>query len=250
MIVSCPNCSTKFNLPEDRAKPGSKLRCSVCKHIFDSPEQEVPEKPLVAEKAASDLSLSFNGAADSQDAAARGVKKRKAPIAALLVLVVLCGAGYAAWLYAPTLSAMFRPAPVRQAPVEDLISLIALRDVRQYTVNNDKTGPLSVIEGKAVNGFPAARELIRVEASLYDKDGKVLVSKDQTAGPSVSLFQLQVLGEQELEQALSNKISILSANTNVPPGGEVPFMIVFYNPPDSAAEFGVKIVEARKPPQT
>ena len=34
MIVTCPNCSTKFNLPETQAAPGAKLRCSVCKHVF------------------------------------------------------------------------------------------------------------------------------------------------------------------------------------------------------------------------
>ena len=249
MIVSCPNCSTKFNLPDDRVQPGAKLRCSVCKHIFDAPEPE-QEAAGPDKKNKLDLSLDFEGAADAS-APGRAPKKKwgKKALVLALVLAAIGGAGFAAWRYTPHFTSFFQSAPAQQAPVEDLISRIALRDVRQYTVNNDKTGPVSVIEGKAVNGFPAARELIRIEASLYDKDGKVLVSKQQTAGPSLSQFQLQGLGEQELEQALSNKISILSANTNVPQGGEVPFMIVFYKPPENAAEFGVKIVEARKPPQ-
>ena len=34
MIVTCPNCSTKFNLPETQAAPWDKLLCSVCKHVF------------------------------------------------------------------------------------------------------------------------------------------------------------------------------------------------------------------------
>ncbi len=264
MIVSCPNCSTTFNLPDELVKPGSKLRCSVCRHVFDAPEPDLPPTldceglsatPPPAEPArrsapggGSDLSLDFEDAAPSRSAAPRRAGKGgKKLFAGLLAAVVLGGAGFAAWRYMPQLSDMFHAAPEQQAPVEDLVSLIALRDVRQYAVNNDKAGRISVIEGKAVNGFPDARELIRVEAALYDKDGKVLVSKQQTAGASVSLFQLQVLGEQELEQALSNKISILSANTNVPPGGEVPFMIVFYPPSENAVEYGVKIVEARKP---
>ena len=65
----------------------------------------------------------------------------------------------------------------------------------------------------------------------------------------MSLFQLQVLGEQELEQALANKIDIMATNTNVLPGGEVPFMVVFYSPPDNAAEYGVKVIDARIPPE-
>lgn len=131
----------------------------------------------------------------------------------------------------------------------DLVSLIALRGMRQYNVSNEKLGNLSVIEGKAVNGFAEPRELIRIEAALYDAEGKTLVSKQQLAGGRVSLFQLQMLGEQELEQALTSKIDIMSNNTNVAPGGEVPFMVVFYNPPDNAAEYGVKIIDARIPPK-
>jgi translation elongation factor EF-G len=61
------------------------------------------------------------------------------------------------------------------------------------------------------------------------------------------LFQLQVLGEQDIEQALANKIDIMATNTNVLPGGEVPFMVVFYSPPDNAAEFGVKVIDAKVP---
>ena len=89
--------------------------------------------------------------------------------------------------------------------------------------------------------------MIRLEASLYDKDNKVVATKQQLAGNAVSLFQLQVLSEQELEQTLANKLGVLTNNTNVPAGGEVPFMIVFCKPPASATEIGVKVVDARLP---
>jgi hypothetical protein len=131
-----------------------------------------------------------------------------------------------------------------------MVSRIVLKNVRQYTIANEKMGQIAVIEGKAVNEFDDARELIKVEAVLYDKDGKELNKKQQLAGTTVSLFQLQILGEKELEQALSNRIEILSNNTNVPPNGEVPFMVVFYAQPDGAAEFGIKVVDARLPPKS
>ena len=106
-----------------------------------------------------------------------------------------------------------------------------------------------VFEGKVVNGFNSPREFIRVEGTLYDKDGKALLSKEQLAGTSVSFFQLQVLSEKELEQALANKIDVLTHNTNVAPEGEVPFMVVFYNPPEDAVEFGLKVSDAKLPPE-
>ncbi len=35
MIIRCPECSTGFNLPDERVTPeGTKLKCSRCKHVF------------------------------------------------------------------------------------------------------------------------------------------------------------------------------------------------------------------------
>jgi hypothetical protein len=127
------------------------------------------------------------------------------------------------------------------------VEKLTMRNVRQYYVTNEKIGPISVIEGKAVNGFPTPRELIEVEAALYGQDKNALVSKKQYAGASLSLFQLQVLGEKELDAFINNKLEVLANNTNIPPGGEVPFMVLFYNPPPTVTEFGVKIVDAREP---
>ena len=64
----------------------------------------------------------------------------------------------------------------------------------------------------------------------------------------LSLFQLQVLSEKEMESFLNNKVEILTNNTNVMRGGEVPFMVLFYAPPEGVAEFGVRIVDARDVP--
>ena len=47
MIIRCENCGTKFNLDATLLKrEGSKVRCSLCKHIFVSfPEEQVlPEE--------------------------------------------------------------------------------------------------------------------------------------------------------------------------------------------------------------
>lgn len=45
MIIECEGCRSKFNLDESLLKrEGSKVRCSVCKHIFTAypPEPEIP----------------------------------------------------------------------------------------------------------------------------------------------------------------------------------------------------------------
>jgi hypothetical protein len=125
------------------------------------------------------------------------------------------------------------------------VESISLIDVRQYFVSNDKVGQLFVIEGRAVNGFQTPRELIKLQASLYDGTGNVLENKHFLCGNTVSLFQLQVLTKEELEAALSSRVGVLTNNTNVQPGAEVPFMTVFPNPPANVQEFGVKVVEVK-----
>ena len=35
MIVTCPECATKYNLPDDKISPsGSRVRCTKCTHVF------------------------------------------------------------------------------------------------------------------------------------------------------------------------------------------------------------------------
>ncbi|WP_035064707.1 DUF3426 domain-containing protein [Nitratidesulfovibrio termitidis] len=318
MIVICPSCSTKYNLPDDRARPGAKLKCTLCKSVFPiesatPPSAGAPDFDAVMgglgmgglgmggpDDAAASDTVSSNGAeldhgpfdvasdpeADlaaavrakvQADARKRGSaddgpdvsdiigsmkgynlddappavppKKYGWPVIAGFVAVLLAVAVGVTLRFTgmwPGDKAVETPPPAVNGTEQ--IKNIALRNYRQYYVNNEKVGQVAVIEGKVVNNFSSPRELMKIEASLYDAAGTAVVTKQQLCGVTVSLFQLQVLGEQELETALNNKIEILTNNTNVPPGGEVPFMVVFYNPPASVAEFGVKVVEARIPP--
>ena len=128
------------------------------------------------------------------------------------------------------------------------VSRISLKNISQYYITNEKIGQIFVIEGDAENRFSIPKELIKVEATLYDSNNVSISSKQQLGGSSVSLFQLQVLEKEELSEALENKVEVLTNNTNVMPTKSVHFMVVFYDPPKNVAEFGVKVVEAKNPP--
>lgn len=227
MEVRCPNCSSRFNLPDGVAKPGSRLRCSVCKEVF----RLEPDGPSY------NLDIAEPGAA-------RAPRRGGKVFLWVLLVLLLAGAGAGGWYYyAHVLSA--KPAEDSGVALSKKVALLTMRNVRQYYVNNEKVGQIFVIEGKVVNEFPVPKELMQVEAALYGADKKPLAVKTQLAGTVLSLFQLQVLGEKELEAFLNNKIEILTNNTNVPTGGEVPFMVLFYTPPAGVAEFGVKIVDVK-----
>ena len=116
------------------------------------------------------------------------------------------------------------PAASKVAPAIEKLELL---DVAQYHVKNSKIGGLVVIEGKVRNNFTSPRELISLEAELYNAEGKVLASRRQIAGISLSSFQLEVLDKTELENTLNRKLDIITSNINVMPGAEVPFTVVF-----------------------
>ena len=169
--------------------------------------------------------------------------KKKLPLvklALIFVLVLACAGG--GWYYYSLKSAAKQP---NEQEIAKQVELLTMRNVRQYYVDNEKVGKVFVIEGRVVNEFPQPKELITIEAAIYDKDKKALAVKKQLGGVQLSLFQLQVLSEKEMESFLNNKVEILTNNTNVPRGGEVPFMVLFYAPPEGVAEFGVRIVDAR-----
>ena len=130
----------------------------------------------------------------------------------------------------------------RQAAVRGLM----LENLRQYTVKeNESTGPMVVVEGTVVNNSDVSKDLILLEVTLFDKEGNALVLREQYCGVVLSLLQLRTLAKPAIEGALASQYMILSNNTNILPDGRVPFTTVFFDLPDSAYEFEVKLIDAQ-----
>ena len=313
MNVTCPQCKTVYRLPDDKAKAGAKLRCSVCRHVFALPadepveealslgdEQEKPELSnglemnglestgtpaslseglsLDAEKPAGGLDIDTDIDSAPSEAEEESEEQEEVVIAensldmpeqkpsrfegmfGLLLCLAIIGGGIWAWQntnYLDGIKALFEQKDAVQvtqvsaneesSPASSTIAKLELLDVTQYQVKNEKIGRLVVIEGKVRNNFSDARELISLEAELHDKDGKVLATRRQIAGISLSPFQLEVLDKTELENTLNRKLDIITSNINVMPGAEVPFTVVFSDIPAGASDYKVRIVDASVP---
>ncbi len=245
MIVSCPRCNTKYKVADELIRPeGSKLKCTKCGHIFLQKREEDTNTGVEVSLSSEKISLE------------RPAVNRKR---LWVLLTVICGClimGVAGWILYPHLikylpSHKKTPAPSSNSTTSSLseIKKIGLEDIKQYMVENDLIGKLLVIQGKAVNHFDKPKALIKVEATLYDSRGKVLKKKDIFCGNTLSLFQLQSWPKKRMEAELHSKVGILMKNTNIPPGGSVDFMVVFYNPPPDISEYGVKVVHAEDVPQ-
>jgi len=230
--------------------------------FFEEGEVEPEEAPAAARSRSSvedefslddDLEGSDRLNLDAMTAKDDPKRSKLTMIMGLVALLVLGGLAY---YFLPQFMGREEPEQVaapegtEEVITTEQIKNFSLEDVKQYYVDNEKVGKLFVVQGKVVNNFSSAKELIQIEANLFDANGVSVVNKTLLIGNTVSLFQLQMLSKDELESAINNKVGILTANTNVPPGGEVPFVIVFYNPPDTVQEFGIKVVAAKDPPKS
>ncbi len=315
MNITCPNCGTVYRLPGSGVKSGTKLRCSVCRHIFLFPERKEKEEfssdelslnerntlesresgtSVASQDHTGDLSLEqgekkeeFNGKSSQTsslsllpesdlvmrdepsgalqnqgfrvDTSKAMTSKLEMPqshtphfqgwVTLLLCLAILGGAWWM-WENTPYLDGIkqlfFQSVGKEKLNTEAAspTAELELRDVHEYSVMNEKIGKILVIEGKVHNGASTARSFIRLEGKLSDDKGNELSSQKQLAGTSMNRFQLQVLNKEELENALKNRLDIVSENMNVQPGSEVPFIIVFTDVPENASDYKVSVVEA------
>ncbi|MDO9082334.1 MAG: DUF3426 domain-containing protein, partial [Humidesulfovibrio sp.] len=182
---------------------------------------------------------------------AKSSKKKWIVLGFVLALLALAGAGlyiYKPWtkMNIPFLGALSGKAK-EGGDSADKVKDIALRNVRQYYIPNEKAGQIFVVEGKAVNNFTTAKERIKVEISLFDEKGHVLASKQMLCGNTLSQFQLQVQSEEEINSSLASEVGILTSNTFLKTGMDTPFMAVFFKPSDQVKEFGVKVIDALDP---
>jgi hypothetical protein len=168
----------------------------------------------------------------------------------LVIFIFMAGLGVGGYLfYFKKLIVADLPDPVaaRIADIDKVRDLLLLGVKHDY-VQNTKLGPLVVITGRVKNNFNVPKDKIRVEASLLDKEGKVLAVQQQYCGIILSDIQLRVLGQKELTHALDNNFEMLANNINIKPGAEVPFMVVFAYPPSSMAEYSVMVADVSDSP--
>lgn len=196
-----------------------------------------------------DFLNSLDGGA-APKAPAKNPKKKFIVIGAVLALLAILGGAlfyFKPWtkMNIPFLSSMTGKKETGENA--DKVKDIALRNVRQYYIPNEKAGNIFVVEGKAVNNFATPKERIKVEISLFDEKGHVLVSKQLLCGNTLSQFQLQVQSEEEINASLNSEVGILTSNTYLKTGMDTPFMAVFFKPPDQVKEFGVKVIDALDP---
>jgi len=123
---------------------------------------------------------------------------------------------------------------------------IEIRDVRQRFVNNGIMGKLRVVEGAAVNASSFTVARIKIKGELYDAYGVVLTDRVAHAGNILVDEALWVLTEEAIANELSSPQGSTVSNERVPPGGKIPFMVVFAHEPPGVAKATVMVAGAER----
>lgn len=266
MLITCPNCQSVFKLP-DNNNENLKMRCSICTDVFRLGDAIVLEEDAheVKLEKNSDGAYTLNTSLGSKKVSQEKGKGKKMFLRLFLILFFsLIAAGAGLYKYTSYLDPLKEILSSEETINEDVVAkqkeaiadfnkrveFLNIIGLRQYIVpneENDKFEKLAVIEGQVINNFNEPRSFVEVEASLFDENGMPLVTKKQMAGPHLSVFQLQVLGQAELEEALRDQITIMNYNIDIQPQETVPFMFIFYNPPAGAKNCNVTVVDAQLP---
>ena len=140
-------------------------------------------------------------------------------LACFLVLSLALWAGYGLW----------------QRFSVNMTKHLQLQEISNQRLRLPSDRVVIVLRGKLVNSSPKLVTDIKIKGVLLDKAGKVVAEVVTSGGVSFS--------EMELDLLDSKKLSMLeNSAVNLPPnGGELPFMVAFYDYPASASECFVEV---------
>src|SRR5512139_562724 len=91
---------------------------------------------------------------------------------------------------------------------------------------------MCVVKGQVTIEGALRKTGVRVHATLLDAQNRKLAEKSVYAGNVFAGEALRQSPREKIEAAMSNPIGGGLANMDIPPGKAVPFMVVFFDPPD------------------
>ena len=106
-----------------------------------------------------------------------------------------------------------------------------------YYEPNATAGKLFVIKGTVTNQGRIKRSGIRVQASLFDRNGQPVAQKTAFAGNVLPGEDLRTLPPETIEKGMANRWGDRLATLDVAPGKSIPFMVVFFDAPEGIEEY-------------
>ena len=248
IIISCESCGAQFRLDSDRlTRKKNKVRCSQCKHVFlvERPKEDDlihieisdEEDSLVP----SVLSRANGGVAAPPVEKSRPLLKRAVVIAIPVILILS-----AAWYFST-----HNPFPldtvknIAQEPSQPTVTIVDT--VHAYYLENVHAGQVLVIEGEVLNESKKPVSFITIEGKLYEGDDSISQLQRCFAGNTLTRKEIANLKISEIQDRMMNREGRNLKNVRVPPGGKIPFVLVFHNLPEinSLGNYSVDVISSQ-----
>ncbi len=283
MIIVCPECSTKFNISQEKLPEGkAKVRCARCKHVFTIDNssantefnyeqfQELDnqddrstfnfgsdlnsqDKTLLSEEqsfAVTDddrASTSAEGAVHAVAADKKGgALTILIKILLLIILILLIAAGvYIFQNGTDALNSKIQQLLGQHVEQPVRTGEIVLDELEGKFVQNEQAGELFLIRGAAINKFKEPRAGLQVKGVIFDHNGKPLLQKTVFCGNPINDTDLTSLAFTKLEEMMGNQFGAELSNMRVAPDQRIPFDIVFKDLPANLSEYSVKVTASK-----
>jgi predicted Zn finger-like uncharacterized protein len=164
-----------------------------------------------------------------------------------LGILLLAGGAYYFWNSHPWGGPPGKNSPVPRsanaAPASLKPSYI-VKNLGAYIAREAIAGNLFVITGTVKNVGMGPSSGIRLRATLFGVDGKVLMEQTSIAGNYLDKGTLPYMARPAIEVHLAGRSGEGTGNRNIPPGNSLPFVVVCFDPPGKVETFKVVATDA------
>ena len=133
------------------------------------------------------------------------------------------------------------PLQARNAPEKAVFDVGNLKGDRKKKASGE---PLYVVKGTVTNVGKALSNGIRIEATLLGGDNQAIVKNGTFAGNVIDESLIPHMTRVRIEGFLGMRYGEGDVNRNIPAGKTLPFMVVFFDPPEGVESFRVKAIDS------
>jgi predicted Zn finger-like uncharacterized protein len=170
----------------------------------------------------------------------------RGPSIALLVflLIVLAGGGVYLTFFDPeqrSLHALSSAVEYFRSGENKSVPPFKVEKLAGFYETGGRAGKRYVVQGMITPQGQKKTSGIRVRAELLDKNKQTIAEKTAYAGNVIPA--LNSADREKIETAMANRFGDKLSNVDISPGHSVPFMVVFFDPPEGVEEYRVEALK-------
>ena len=164
-------------------------------------------------------------------------------ILVLLLITLAVGGAYLAFLDPEhqSLQAIFSAVESFRSEGRESAPTYKVENLAGFYETGGNAGKRYVVQGMITPHGPKKTSGIRVRAELLDKNHQSIAEKTAYAGNVIPA--LNSADREKIEAAMANRFGDKLSNVDVPSGHSIPFMVVFFDPPEGIGEYRVEALK-------